>query len=64
MVFLNLSSGQGSSGRRRPSRAGSLKLTFPPWPLWLVSKLLEYKAGVLGRKPGIWKSRTARTSTF
>ena len=30
---------------------------------WLVSKLLRYKAGVLGWKQGIWKSRIARTST-
>jgi len=44
-----------SNRRGRPS--------FPPRPLRLVTKLLRYKAGVSGRKHGIWKSRTARTST-
>ena len=53
MVFLNLSSGQGSSGRRRPSRAGSLKLTFPPWAM----------AFVVGEQTSGIQSRSLRTET-
>ena len=40
---------------RRPS--------YRPLPSWLVNNFLEYKAGLSGRKRGIWKSRTTRTST-
>ena len=68
-------SSQGSSGRRRPRRPGSLKLSFPSLlscrgrpsfrlrPSWSVSKLLRCTAGVSGRKQGLCKSRMARALT-
>ena len=37
--------------------------SFRPLPSWLVNNFLGYKAGLSGRKRGIWKSRTTRTST-
>ena len=37
--------------------------SFHPWPSWRMGKLLGYKTGVSGRIQGIWKSRTAKTST-
>ena len=65
---------QGPLKRLRPRRSGYLRPRSRPlnhrrrscfrrWPSWLVSKLLGYKARLSERKQGIWKSRTARTST-
>ena len=50
---------QGSPGRQRPRRPGSLKPWFPSLEssgAGVVSKLRGYKAGLSGRKLGIWKS--------
>ena len=44
-------------------RSRPLSFSFRQRPSWLVSKLLGYKAGVSGRKQGIWKPRTVRTTT-
>ena len=43
---------QGFSGRRHPRRLSSRRgrLSFRPWPSWLVGKLLGYKTGAIGRK--------------
>ena len=53
---------QGSSGRRHPRRSDRGPLSLGPRSSWLVSKLLGYKAGIPGRKQGIWESRTVRTA--